>query len=455
MARNLAVAVISSQPAFQARARSFGELFQLQILAFPSADDFSDKAEEFQKETEVRFVLIDSIQAQNAGDSAGQVQVAKFVLPQAGIAVVVAKRVDATAAEFIKKSGASVVVLENEYLENSKIEFILTRYINGDWIPIKVADLIKEKPIQFTIYHIMPLNGRMLAVSQPNTVLDAQKVKKFESVGEMYIKRSELESFRKYCELNQDNSAESLLRRCRAVYVSLVEAYKDMVMLLTDQSEASSFDKGKALLAELNKMSLELISSLATLGKPWQIINNSAIADFSPVDRAPAVAAYAGLLSLELDIGKPEEIMVAALLADVGLLDLSASGSGFLKSSKQNQMNAEDARVYNFHPLISLNKVLDRKVPVPESLKQIILCTHEKANGHGFPNKLLKDKIPKESFLIQLSEKLDQASVVSFGKPRRPIKEVQADVIRAEILESEGAYPIDMGMQISKYLQDI
>jgi response regulator RpfG family c-di-GMP phosphodiesterase len=452
MNRKIRIAVISTEENFKKRTTGLSDLFSASVEHYISVDQFSETAESAGPEAgDIRFIIIDAIGSKSPNDTTGMVQVAKFVGASAGIAVVAAKKVNAEDTVFIKKSGASLVLMENEYFENSKLEFVVTRYLNGDWIPIKVADLMKDKPVNFVLHHMMPLNGRMLPILQIGQLLESPKLKKFESIGEFYIRRHDLQGFADYCKENVDNSAESLVRRCRAVYMSLVETYKDLVMLLTDQSEAASFDRGRELYQQLLTMSSDFISSLASVGQPWQVINNSSVSDFSAVDRAPAVAAYAGLLSLEIDIGKPEEVMVAALLADIGLLDISFKSLAPLKAGVLAQMTENDQKIYRFHPTVSLNNVLARKVPVPEHIKQIILATHEKSNGKGFPNGLEKEKIPVESFLIQFSEQMDMATVVSFGKARRPILEIQQEVLKKELHMGTGTYPLDLCKKIADH----
>ena len=447
MSSAIHVAVISADERFRKRAEPLKPLFSVELNFFNSVDEFSENNGGADS-AQLKFVLLDAIHSASAGDTTGMVQVAKFVAASAGMAVVVAKKVSPEDSAFIKKSGASVVCLDHEYLENSKIEFILTRFLHGDWIPIKVADLIKDQVVDFTLFHMMPLNGRMLPVLPKGQILEIQKLKKFESVGEMYIQRHELLAYKEYAKKNNDNSAEGLGRRCRAVYTTLVETYKDLVMLLTDQSEMASFDKGRDLYTQIFSMSSELISCLASLGEPWNVVNNSSLGDFSAVDRAPALAAYAGLLSLELDIGKPEDVMVAALMADIGLLDLSYKALMPLKTNQLQSLTDEDHKIYEFHPTVSLNKALSRKVPVPEDLKQIILCTHERADGSGFPGKLNKDKIPLESYLIQVAEQLDLATLVTFGQPRLKIKEARSLLKDGILNMSKSQIPLDLTQKI-------
>ena len=48
---------------------------------------------------------------------------------------------------------------------------------------------------------------------------------------------------------------------------------------------------------------------------------------------------------------------------------------------------------------ISLNVSLSRRLPIGEGMKDIILNTHEKNDGTGFPNRFRGEKIPHEAVL--------------------------------------------------------
>jgi response regulator RpfG family c-di-GMP phosphodiesterase len=440
------VAIITPDAKFRKRAELAAQLFSADFHFYNNVEEFSDQGDAVK---DARFVILFATQNFDKNDIAGMVQVIKFAAQGAGAAVVVEKRVDSDTAEFIKKSGASVVMSDHEFYDTTLIEYVISRKLTGDWISIKTADLVKDRETSFSVYHMMPLNGKFLAVHPKGQILTADKLSKYNSVGEMYIKRDEYESFQNYMKTVSTSSADGLKRRCRGVYLGLVESYKDLVTLLTDQSEAASFDAGKNLYQKMHDMATELISSLGALGEPWEIINNSAVEDFTAIDRAPAIASYAGILSLELTIGEPVDVMVAALIADIGLLELTPKALLLMKSKQLDAMSEEDKNTYKFHPQTSLNKVLSRKVPIPDKIKNIVMATHEKNDKTGFPNRPESHRIPKEAFLIQLGEKLDHASVLDFGKARVSPKEARKIVV-AEEMSKGGTFPAELLIRLSQ-----
>lgn len=409
------ITAISSRQNFIDRAQLLAEEFKAETKSYHSADAFSEDETQAKKS---RFILLDAVESPTPQSTAGMVQVAKYVSPEAQIVTVVEKKVTSDAASFIKKSGASSVILEDEYFLQSKIEFVFAQKNHGAFVPIKAAELVPGKPVEMTLFHLMPLNQKFLPFLSKGQNLDESRYQKLLAVGEFYIRRDEIQDYQKYIELNKDLSAAGLKSRCRAQFLNMSITYKDLVQLIADQSEGASFKEGKELYEKAVKLAQDLITNLSATGEAWDVVNNSSMDDLSAIDRAPAIAAYAGLMSLMSGIGKPEDIMICALIADIGLLELHPKAIEKIRQSGESSLEKTESEVYRRHPSTSINMALSRKIPIPEKLKVTIQGTHERADGKGFPNGWPADKLSLESQLILYSEMLDKASLVEFGKER-------------------------------------
>lgn len=267
-------------------------------------------------------------------------------------------------------------------------------------------------------------------------------------MGEFYIHRDQIDSYVKFLTEHNDQSAAGLKRRCRAVFMNFVKTYKDLVLLLTDQSEAASYKEGSELFNTLTSFASEVINQLGASGEAWDVVNNTSLEDFTPIDRSSAIAAYAGLMSLMSGIGKPEDVMMSTLIADLGLLDLGPMSIEKIRKHQLSLLTAEERREYDYHPVASINKVLSRKLPIPEHLKHVVLCSHENFSLTGFPNKVQPDKIPEESYLMQLCELLDQGGLVEFGKVRKSPMEVRKELVDREIQMKPLRFPPDFLQKI-------
>ncbi|MBF0300994.1 MAG: hypothetical protein HQK51_19960, partial [Oligoflexia bacterium] len=174
------------------------------------------------------------------------------------------------------------------------------------------------------------------------------------------------------------------------------------------------FTEGKTLLEKCKELSSRLISSMAAVNDLWKIINQRVI-NVSTLDNIPAVTAYAGLFAVQMEIPNVEDVMLAALLSDISLIFHPLDTITKLKTGGIEKLNAEELKRYKEHPVNSLKIALDRKVPINNNIREILLCTHERADGNGFPKKRASDKIPYESYIVQFAEEYHQISMLKEG----------------------------------------
>ena len=427
------IALVSNEQDARIVKRCFllSQIIGVGLELFKTAEEFESRA----RDDEYPLVIVDETGEKENKDTSGKVQVIKYRSPDALVMVLLYSKIDSDMTEFIKRSGAESVLMEDEFIDTCKPEFLAAQKIHGQYIPIKSSEIFSGKALDMNVYHLMPLNRKLMKVMSKDDKPDEAKLKKFHSVGEFYIKREDYPYFQKYIEKNQDKSAKGLASRCRAKYIYLSITYKNLVRILIDQSHTASFKEGKELSDLCYTLAGDLIGSISAVGSAWEVVDNAGFDEMTAIDRTPAIASIAGLFSLVSGMGKPEEVMVACLLADIGLLEISAEGLQKLRSGGLDSMSDEDKKRYHNHPLASINQIMSRKISLTPEMKEIISCTHERVDQKGFPNQPIARRIPFESMLIQFSEKLDQKSKIIFGKQRSDPDVVKKEVHRSEVLQ--------------------
>ena len=416
------VVAISKDAAFIKRAEITSKVFEVPFAHFDSVDDYAEKVEQHERPD---FIILSATDMEKEADIVGRVQVAKYVAPRSSIVAIAQKKVTAEQAVFIKKSGAAAILIEDEFQTQSKIEFVFSQKANGALIPVKASEFLAGKSIDFTLLHLMPMNHKFVQLAAKGQVLQQTKIDKMNNVGEFYIDREDYNAYVKYISENQDKSAKGLKSRCRVKYQNLVITFKDLVNLITDRAEAASFQQGKKLLEQVQTISQDLVTSLADSGDVLDVVNASTVNDLSVLDRVPAISAYAGIFSLMCEIGTPDKVMACALLADIGLLELTPDGSRKLMTEGYLSLGGEDMDVYKRHHSKSLNACLARKLPIAEDWKNVILGTGIKFDKPG-------NLVPMESQLILFCEVLDREAQVALGKPRLDFKQALKKLLDQE-----------------------
>ncbi len=97
---------------------------------------------------------------------------------------------------------------------------------------------------------------------------------------------------------------------------------------------------------------------------------------------------------LKLSIAELDKIEMAGMIHDIGLIGFPDD----LWCKDVKQMNAEQLRLFNEHPVIG--SIILEGVEKLADVGEIVLYHHEYVNGQGFPNGLKKAKIPVGSKIL-------------------------------------------------------
>lgn len=380
---------------------------------------------------DARFVIQSIPEGYVDANTALLIQATRRVAQHANLIAIPEKRIKFDAASFIKKSGAELVLLDDEFRSTTKIDFIISQTLNSDLIPVKASELVPGTIIPFPVLHLLTLNRKMITIIPRGQRLDDFKHERMLDIGEFYIRGTDILEFATYVDAHQTKILHGNEVRCRAKYISLVYTFKQLVVLLTDESEATSFAQGKFLLDNLRGMAADLLNHLSNFKNSWSVVDNAGFGDKTAVDRAPAIAAAAGLLSLQCQIGNPEDVLVGALIGEIGLLDLSPKAAVNYRLGSLD-FDDENRQILENHPFLSLNKCLSRRLPISEPMKQIILNSHERVDQKGYPSRPAPDKIPLESMCIQFCQIVDTAMKIEYGKARFNLQSVQSRVLERE-----------------------
>jgi response regulator RpfG family c-di-GMP phosphodiesterase len=359
-------------------------------------------------------------------------QVVRFTLADPFLICVISDSMPKDDAVFAKRSGANLVLLEDEVLNSSKFDFVVTQVIQASFLPIKVSDIKAGAPVTFDVYHLLPQRQKFLKMIFEGDTPDAEKMQKACQVNELYIHRDAAVAFKTYVEANTDLSAAGIDKRCRSQFLALSAEFSKMVFQLTNLSEHASFGDGQVLLKQCSGLCTELMGTLAAAGEAWEVVNKSAIGTFGTVDRAPAIAAYCGLFGLRMGWDGVDETMLVALLADLGLLLLPAPLLQKVKSGEEGALSGSELEAFHNYPGQSLSLVLNRKLSLAEKQRNWIASTRERMDGTGFPKKIEGDKFQKQARLVAFCRDFDQRTLLQMGQARIHPTKILEEMIRKD-----------------------
>ena len=426
MSNRYDIGLVTSDKQLTQRITEISKEFDYTVKIYASIDEFLDS--KFEQSVLLAFVKDEK----NPNMAAELAQSAKHVDASSYVICGVAKSLPKEVAAFAKKSGADLILLEDELYNTSKLEFAITQVLRAAYLPLKSSDILPGKALPFELFHLMPQRKKFVKFIFKGDVPDEAKVKKIAEVGEVYVHRSKTTLYKKYIEELNDRTNLGLARRCRAQFLALYSQFSHLVLTLTDQTERASFGEGEKLLSSCREICQDLLGTLGEFSSAWDIVNNSTIGEFGSVERAPAIAAYASLFSLQCSLSKIDEIMLVSLLIDLGMVFLTPDITKKIREDRMAEFTPEELTAYHKYPQISMDVVLDRKIALSEKMRSIFLAVHERADGKGFPKGLFSEKIPIESQMIQFSKEFDRRTALRIGKAR-----IDQSVVRNQMIAEE------------------
>ncbi len=360
-------------------------------------------------------------------------QLVRFTQPDAFLLCITGDTVNKTEADFARKSGVNYLLMASEIIGTAKLEFICLQTLHSRYFPIKATDLIAGTELPFDLYHLLPMRKKFLKAGFEGQELSQEKLTKLSEAGEFYIDRASAIRFKDYIRKTTDRSPGGIATLCRSQFLALQGQSLDLLFQLSAQAENASVGEGQELLKKCGDLCSELLSVLAEHGKPWEIVNNSTVGTFGSVERAPAIAAYTGFFGFLTDLPDTGQLMVSALLAELGLLLLPPGILKKLRNGSEASLTEEEKKIYRTYPLRSVEVCLNRKLSLPEKQRNLIQSTHERLDGSGFPQGLAARKIPAGSLAIGFARLFDQQTLVKMGELRsEPI-----DVLRKALTVDE------------------
>lgn len=409
--------VVTNDEKVKQRTKKLAEILKVESREMSSLDDVDIDAD-----IHYSCVIVDCKELP-VNEIAGSAQVVSQVYTESKTILIVGNKLKPDEIKFIYTSGAKLILTENDYINYSKIDFYLNYVLNNTWVPVKAWDFVVDTTPDFNVFHYIPYKNKYFPLIFGS--ISDKKLEKMKEVGEIYIHREDLASYNKYITENQSAGSDAMVRRCRAKYIQFYDAYVELLYQLSDESKHYTFEEGKKILENVLNLAKELIQVLSAVGDPSLVVDNMSFELDGPLSRIPAVAAYAGVWSMMMNTKEsPEEVMLATLVSDLGLLKLSPNSFG-----KNKKITKEDEDVFENHPQISINTVLERKLPINEGVKSIIMYSHGFELKSSERNKLKKDKMPLASQIIMVATMYDKKMQIQEGCDRPRASKVKAELL--------------------------
>lgn len=281
---------------------------------------------------------------------------------------------------------------------------------------IKMVDIEPRERLDFSVYFYMPANKKYGLLTAGGSISE----KKFERMRErsettVFVEMDQVEKFYEYsaeklAKLSQSGSGNgSETERGERLRQNIQALFHNIF----DQKAEASFDSGRDLMEQSHQVVQKFVEVKTKVDLKRQVQNILDVNGDS-YSHAQAISSLACLLSMAIEVGNPEELAIAGLFHDIGIIGFSTEPNPLTMQT----LDKEEMERYVAHPLASINMLKAKKFVLTPAVSEIIEKHHERVDGKGFPAALPAHKIPLPAQLLAFSDWFEYLMRPEPGKPR-------------------------------------
>lgn len=273
--------------------------------------------------------------------------------------------------------------------------------------------LLKETDqAPFDVFLYLPSNKRIMLYFREGQAIERAQLERLEKHknSSLFIRKPDIRKYKEF-------SSKALLKIKDDSGLSdeqkVVQVQENVQVLMSPFfSEAELGDaEGKQTIMQMQDMLRGLQIRPGVQAETLASLEKLAAQKMTNASHATNVGVYCALFGIALGLKNIDDLRLGGLLHDVGMADLPIE----LLEQDEKNMTPEDRSRYHLHPGNGRTDVLNRKVPVPEVVLNMILLHHERCDGSGYPYGKTKDEIPVEAQICAFADEFDKLTSLRQG----------------------------------------
>jgi hypothetical protein len=349
----------------------------------------------------------------------------------------------------IKKQNASTMVFYKDYLNFSKLAYMIDLLKKHDFRSVLLRDLQPGFTAPCDIFIPDEKDGYKLQFKK-DMKLTEQGINGLKDRGHhhVYVKRLNLGEF-------FEGIDKALKHKFQFSYeiAEIRDQFKSLICELCDDSYPFLSSNGQ----KIYQLAETIVDRIVGLIERYPTLK--AAAEELPFPRGSLLSHLFNTTIYSYVFGKSgltsrreREIAIAAVFHDCGLSNIEFE---ILLKHKSN-LSWKDKFIIEKHVEQTI-EVLQRKyVPASEDLKNLILTHHEHYDGTGFPKGLSKDDMTVEQGVLPIADEFDRIRIVLSGKKERDFDEAWEEIkSRNSKSALGGKFNGHLIKDIEKALQDL
>lgn len=291
---------------------------------------------------------------------------------------------------------------------------------------VKIFDLDGGENLDFETFVYLPLNKKYIRFTRANQAIEEVKLQKLQTkqMSQVYVDHRDMTKFYQYSakrlrQLGVDGASSTEKQE------KLQSSVRSLFTDIFDTSIKADFDQGREMIKECEGIISNYITKGATSN--WYQKLLSTIGESNDAySHASNVSTFAALLAIGIGHKHPEDLAMAGLFHDLGMVELPME----LQNKLESDLTDAEKPTYFSHVEKSINLVKNKRIIMSPGVEQAILQHHEKWSGKGWPKQLPNHRISEEAQILSFADQFDYLTRDEEGKER--LTPLQAlDAIRA------------------------
>ncbi|MGZ3691547.1 MAG: HD domain-containing phosphohydrolase [Pseudobdellovibrio sp.] len=275
------------------------------------------------------------------------------------------------------------------------------------FVAVNACDIKADESLNFELNLYLAANNRYIRLNNEGQALPPRLVKNLEkhSTSHVYVKEKQLGAYYKFLAgkiKGESTSSPQMKLAVRRLFHDLLSP------------KTAIFEEGKAYLNYANQIIAEYVKSPKIFDFHKELLKSTGSNSDGLYERSQKVATICGLISLATGRAKPEDLVIAALLCDLGLSQLPIE----IREKSESELSRDEKEIFETHVPKTLSILASKRIVILPEVREAITQHHERYDGKGFPEKMPGYRLSVESQILSFALQFEELMRVKEGQPR-------------------------------------
>lgn len=274
-------------------------------------------------------------------------------------------------------------------------------------VAVNISDFNPEENLDFELSLFLPANKKYVKLNNKGDKISSRISNKFasNSLGHLYIRESNLGKYYNFLA----SKIKGLTKNSPEIQNSVRKLFHDLL-----SPKSAIFEEGKTYMDCMTEIVSLYIKSPEVLSIQKELLKSIGNEKDGLYERSQKIAAIAGLISLTIGCGRPEDLVTAALFCDVGLTDIDMD----IVSKKESELNKEEKEIYYKHIAKTMTILGNKRIVLVPEVRDAIQDHHERFDGKGFPLNKPGFKLSYNAQILSFAVQFEEITRIITGQPR-------------------------------------